>query len=453
MKFSFDKKRITAFRALLKSFIKRLNVSLKVCLVSLGSIFAVVFASLVISIMQFQSRLSEARTQNSNVTFESVQLIAEYQTHVSDLYIKMRDESESLTSLRAKYLSYVNSTFEQVSFLCNAINPPRAVECLSRLTALINSDSDQIESAWAEFKPDTFDPKQEIIVKDSASNLKKLITSGVLHQTQINYYSTQQQVQSECQSLTQFVSIQPSSSSLLAVSPELRMTIVVQCNSSGSLGSPGVSSSATPAALFPLSQERSSGESQPAMNGQQRDGSLRDNTFQPEQTQTQTQGVNRLLLSELVFYYKFYDWLTSLFGYPVHQLILAPPEFIVIILVIATGILGSFLFHTYSMFLASSTKEYPSLAAIILRATLGVMCALVIFILTRTGFVAITESTQRSGETVISPFVIAFISVAAGLLANRALEFIKGVGLKTLDGGSGGDPKEHGGNEIVGAKN
>ncbi len=116
---------------------------------------------------------------------------------------------------------------------------------------------------------------------------------------------------------------------------------------------------------------------------------------QGRQNSTDISGVNKILLSELVFYYKFYDWLTSLAGANLRQIILSPPEFIVIMLVIATGILGSFMFHTYTMFLAKNTSEYPSLSSIALRATLSVMCALVIYILSRTGFVAITEGSQR----------------------------------------------------------
>jgi hypothetical protein len=100
--------------------------------------------------------------------------------------------------------------------------------------------------------------------------------------------------------------------------------------------------------------------------------------------------------------------------------------------VIATGTLGSFLFHTYTMFLAKNSSEFPSYFSIALRATLSVMCALVIYILSRTGFVAITEG-QRGVETAISPFVIAFISVTAGLLAEKALERIQAVGSNALE--------------------
>jgi hypothetical protein len=100
--------------------------------------------------------------------------------------------------------------------------------------------------------------------------------------------------------------------------------------------------------------------------------------------------------------------------------------------VIATGTLGSFLYNSYVMFVAKTRDEFPTFFAILLRATLAVMCALVIYILSRTGFVALTDGAQRTNEAVISPFVIAFISVTAGLLAERALERIRAIGLNAL---------------------
>jgi hypothetical protein len=245
--------------------------------------------------------------------------------------------------------------------------------------------------------------------------LKNVVTGGQLFELQTKYHTLQKLVQSQCESLTLYVSDRLASSSLLAVSPELRSTISVQCY----LG--GLVSSATGAPQIQT----------PAVT----QNSAQQDVRQPEQTRNETQGVNRLLLSELVFYYKFYDGLSGYFGPSFRPFILAPPEFITIILVISTGILGSFLFHTYSMFSKGPTAAFPPFSAIFLRATLGVMCALVIFILMRTGFVAITEGQHREGAAAISPFVIAFMSVAAGLLADGALERIKNVGLTAINSG------------------
>jgi hypothetical protein len=409
--------RLTANSTSWVSYRKKTIDGLKVLFVSIGSVCAVVFASLIISIIQFQSRLSEARTQNSSITFESIQLIADYQGYISTLYTTMRKSAEELGPLRTDYLERVNTTTQQVISLCNALDSKRYDECYARISGLINSNNAQLDAVVSEFKPEKPDAKIEAFVQAATQDLEKIVTSGQLMGLQAKYFALQKLVKSQCESLTLYVSDRLASSSLLAVSPELRSTISVQCYVGG-VGTADNSQQNKPTGV--------------ALSPNQPD------VRQPEQTRNETQGVNRLLLSELVFYYKFYDGLTSRFGPSFRPLILAPPEFVTIILVISTGILGSFLFDTYSMFSKRPTGIYPTFSAIFLRATLGVMCALVLFIVMRTGFVAITESQHAQGAATISPFVVAFISVAAGLLADQTMERIKNLGLKAIN--SGDDP-------------
>lgn len=393
--------------------------TLKVLIVTVGSIFAVVFASLIISIIQFQLRLNEARTQNENITLESIQLIADYQDNISNHYKQMRDQADQLNALRTNYLSQLNSTTQLITNLCMALNAEKVAPCYSQLRNLINTNNSEIDAVVREFGPKNDEELKNGPVPTYVAGLKKVVTSGALQKAQQKFFTTQSFVQSECQTLSQYVSERLGSSSLLSVSPELRMTIVVQCFA-GSVGSQSLAQAV-------------SGQENTVMPS----ASAADDSPAPQDSR-ETTGVNRILLSELVFYYKFYDWLTSFAGANFRQIILSPPEFIVIMLVISTGILGSFLFHTYTMFVAKSMNEFPPLLSIGLRATLSVMCALVIYILSRTGFVAITEGGQRSIEAAISPFVIAFISVASGLMAEKALERIRAIGINALQSRTSG---------------
>jgi hypothetical protein len=136
-------------------------------------------------------------------------------------------------------------------------------------------------------------------------------------------------------------------------------------------------------------------------------------------------------MAELIFNYQFYDTLFS----KLDPLIDSPTEFITIALVIICGMLGSFLFHTYSMFSAKSRYEYPTMERIALRYILAIMCALIVYILSRTGLVVLTEQGQKSGDVVFSPFIVAMLSTMSGLLAERALRTIRHVGSKALDKG------------------
>jgi hypothetical protein len=386
------------------------SATLKVLFVSVGSIAAVVFASLIISIIQFQLRLSEARTQNGNISLESIALIADYQDYVSNHYKSVRRKAETLEQMRGAYQVKLNSTGQLIAGLCTTINPEKADACSSELKALINNSTNQVDAVVAQYK--SGNSSQNDTVAAMIKALKDLISSGTLPTAYSDLVSTQQSVVSQCRMLTQYVSERYSTTSLLGVSPELRMTITVQCSDGNLVEGP----------TMQLQSAEAPTTGQGPVAGE------------PEVQRTNdVSGVNRILLSELVFYYRFYDWLTSFMGANFRQFILSPPEFIVILLVIATGTLGSFLFNTYVMFVAKSRNDFPTFAAILLRATLAVMCALVIYILSRTGFVAITDGGQRNNEVVISPFVIAFISVAAGLLAESALERIRAIGLNALN--------------------
>jgi hypothetical protein len=398
--------------------------------------------------MQFQSRLGEARTQNASITLESIQLQAEYQDYIASHYKAMRDQAEKLPPLRAVYMASLNTNSQQVMEFCLMLSNDKANVCYAETTNVLYHDSSQIDSLITKFRPESWDVTHEQLIRSLAADLRRLAAAGNITEAEQKYFSAEQVVRTECQTLSKYVSSQVLDVSLLGVSPELRLTVSMECFSYGGYGASAAGPVPSPA---PQTEQGSrvqvqgsplpQATPQLAQIPQQNPPALALSPGAPpaalnvgsEPSQGDTRGVNRALLSELVFYYKFYDWITKEFGAAGREFILAPPEFIVIALVISTGILGSFLFHTYTMFLATRVSQFPNLFAILLRASLSVMCALVIFILSRTGFVAITEAGTRTGAAAISPFIIAFISIASGLLAERAMERIQTIGLTALD--------------------
>jgi hypothetical protein len=448
----------------------------KVVLVTLGSIVAVLFASLIISIIQFQARLSEARTQSGSITLESIQLLSDYQDHLTRGYREVRQRAERLPDLQIKYTAQLDSTSKFASSACRVLDPEQASDCIVRFLELIGAN--HVGLVLAKYAREA---SEEPGIKALADQLKELAKNSKLHEFQRDYQTTQQQIEAGCQNLLQLTSARPEQMSLLGVSPELRMTIRFQCNNwttaevkeeqSATIPAPprtqAQEQSSTPsgqqaevapalqkastdaqqqsvaAALqqvgprtFMLADQEQSSTQPSAPTGSQApggDSSSRDAAPGAKNQRLDVSGVNRILLSELVFHYRFYSWLTSDLG-TLREIILSPPEFITILLVIATGILGSFMFHSYTMFLAGSSAGYPTMSAIALRGTLSVMAALVIYILARTGVVAVTESAGRASGSPIGPFAIAFLSVTAGLLAERALERIREAGNDVFTG-------------------
>lgn len=412
---------------------RRLGAALKVLLVTVGSIAAVLFASLVISIIQFQERLTVARAQNVNVTLESLQLLQEHQDYVASQFNAVRSNAAKVATLGPDYQARLNWTSEMVSSICAMVNPEKHLECSSRLLILINNKSAQIDEALGPFKPPSLDAQKAEEIKASTAMLQKALVDGAFFELSTMYLEANRSVEMGCKTLLQYVSDRLGATTILMMSPEMRMTIRVECTNTGGVDAAQNTLAAEPKPAVAAPADAPASPTPPASPAQPAPPAQPDAAADPGRVDVR--GVSRNLLSELVFYYRFYVSLTSAMGqyFPARGIILAPPEFIVILLVIATGTLGSFLFHSYTMFLAPHYTMYPSWAAIFLRGTLSVMCALVIFFLSRTGFVVLTDGAPRAGEAAISPFVIAFVSVAAGLLAERALERIRSVGERALE--------------------
>jgi hypothetical protein len=116
-----------------------------------------------------------------------------------------------------------------------------------------------------------------------------------------------------------------------------------------------------------------------------------------------------------VAHYKFYQGITF---NTLNSLIISPPEFLAFILVCISGILGSLLrivLHTYT------TGRDPTIKETLVGPVLGMICALVVYILLRSGYIAITDRSQTGDGAILSPFIIAFASLASGLLSERAV--------------------------------
>ncbi len=52
---------------------------------------------------------------------------------------------------------------------------------------------------------------------------------------------------------------------------------------------------------------------------------------------------------------------------------------------------------------------------------LGLICALITYVLFRAGFIVVSDQTDRLNAASISPFIVALMAVASGLLSERAI--------------------------------
>lgn len=108
-----------------------------------------------------------------------------------------------------------------------------------------------------------------------------------------------------------------------------------------------------------------------------------------------------------------------------HEFSVLPSDFLIIILVVAMGVLGSTMQLTYDYYRG---KNIVSASLFILRPMLGAISALVVFILLRAGVLVVTDSSTMTDAVPLNPFFIAFVGIVSGLLSENAMETVRRVG-------------------------
>ena len=157
--------------------------------------------------------------------------------------------------------------------------------------------------------------------------------------------------------------------------------------------------------------------------------------------------LSNALFFDLISYYRFYEKLlgTTLTGLAV----IAPIDITFVLLVILCGGLGAMLrivAESYDPKLFGKTREAPR-AKIMYSFVLGVMCALIVYILARTVYAGLGESNYSSKSGNLSPFVTAFLAIISGLIYEEAFQQIivagKALLAKTAGGASAaGNPRK-----------
>jgi hypothetical protein len=113
---------------------------------------------------------------------------------------------------------------------------------------------------------------------------------------------------------------------------------------------------------------------------------------------------------------------SAMFGW-IKGLATTEPDLLTLFLVLAMGILGGTI-HLAQLYLSGAAT---SVGYFLFRPFLGAITALVVFVVARTGVFVVSEPMQNNSSP-ISPFFISFLAIISGLLAERALESVQGIG-------------------------
>jgi hypothetical protein len=119
----------------------------------------------------------------------------------------------------------------------------------------------------------------------------------------------------------------------------------------------------------------------------------------------------------------------------VEQIVIAPIDITFVALVIICGALGAMLRITAEMYkpeLFGKEVEGQKRTSSVYYFIVGVMCSLIVYILAKTAFAGLADSSFVAKSGNMSPFVTAFLAIVSGLLSDEAFQRIVTAGRATL---------------------
>jgi hypothetical protein len=117
----------------------------------------------------------------------------------------------------------------------------------------------------------------------------------------------------------------------------------------------------------------------------------------------------------------------SVLGPFMNSLIVTPPDYLTLALVISMGLLGSALQMTHALVKRDRIERAGSY---FLRLSVGAITALVIFIVAKAGVPVIADASRLGGDAPINPYFVSFLAIIAGLMSESAIISIQTQGAR-----------------------
>ncbi|MFD2230327.1 hypothetical protein [Alkalimarinus sediminis] len=138
------------------------------------------------------------------------------------------------------------------------------------------------------------------------------------------------------------------------------------------------------------------------------------------------------ILSNIEYYESFFEWVSKLLGTPPFWAL--PKSILTLLLVLSTGVLGSIIFVTVE-FLKEPEYHIQNLTMYLFRPFLGMILALSMYVMLKAGqFTFVDDSNQN-----LSPFLVSFLGIISGMLAEEAYHRLTKTGGAMINGKSNGD--------------
>lgn len=424
----------------------------------------VVIAALFISIIQFQIRIIEAKNQSKNFSLISLSQSVAMQKELDSSVAYVQSAQDFLASYEAFNNSFFGDLSQFVTLLCYGNDKDEArLRCASGIAGALQSGSVSqqyiykvialyggfaVDKMPSDIKPIAdatikLADRRDAFARANGEELTRVKTNCAVIE---RYFILSGESSSDVSA--QAVGLRGSDdqgrSIIDSMSREYVVAARMRCYANFNAGAAApVATLAADAKQKPAAEQGK----QPPDAGSQLGTVAAPTPPSPNQNAANLKAdLSNALFFDLISYYRFYE---KVLGPALTSLaVIAPIDITFVLLVILCGGLGAMLrivAESYDPKLFGKTREAPR-AKVVYSFVLGVMCALIVYILARTVYAGLGESNYSSKSGNLSPFVTAFLAIISGLIYEEAFQQIivagKGLLAKTAGGPGAGNPKK-----------
>ena len=407
---------------------RRILYGTKLASLAICSLVFVVIAAVLISIIQFQMRIIEAKSQSRSFSLTSLIQSVRMQEELENSLKTIHEQAAVLVRSEEFKSSFTRQMTQFASDICSwPSDKTNIVQCTGQVGGLLMSGMPS---------RDYFYRVVESFIGTRTSELpkeKKSIVDDAVSHVSLRQEFTQKngkdlsQVHYACVSVLMILgSVTPDyaekSSIMNSFSSDYVRAARVRCLTqygqgvavmSASGGTAPAAGQLTQASMASKAAEQISGTGITAPNA-----STSSDKKQPLESD-----ISWALVYDLIAYYRFYE---KFFATHTELLVLAPIDISFVFLVIFCGALGAMLRITAEIYNPKLFgKEHAELThPLIYYFVTGIMCSLIVYILARTAFAGLADSSYATKSGNLSPFVIAFLAIISGVLCEEAFQQI-----------------------------
>ena len=404
------------------------------------AVLLVACAAILISIIQFQIRVIEAKTQSRNFSLTSLVQSVQMQKELEKSLATVQVAAPLFSSYEEFQIFYSSQVVRVASQICLAPKKEFQIDCTIRIGGALTSGlttPTHLHGMLRRFDtdPEKLDDEFKTAIADAGQIARERDEFAKKNKDNLG------KVRSACLVLLTFsapvaAEAADRGSIMNTFSSEYVRSARMRCMSHYGLGtgSPtpelAVATIGAPLSGLGTTAGQSAGQQMGGAGAAPASASAPKIAI-PEKRELESD-IAWALFYDLVAYYRFYE---KFFDANTELIVIAPIDISFVLLVIICGALGAMLRVTAEIYNPKLFGKEPGAKRIspVYYFILGIMCSLIIYILAKTALAGIAESSYGSKSGSLSPFVTAFLAVISGAICEEAFQVILRAGRSMLN--------------------